>query len=824
MNRRKFIYTSAGITGVASLSEGFVLAGSKPAAQDGNAEVSQKEVLKQLQPVAKYFYNKAKRLQNGSYYPVMDDTSERETIAFLRIKGTREELVVRQNSDKATEKVIAANTYIFDPEFCGGDLFWVEKEGKSWKIKWSGLQGENAPKAPFSHWGRPLSVQGYFANNRKYLVWEERQGKKTKIFLGIIDAQGNVESTSITSGENNAYDPVCSLGANGLLYIAYTTFYKGNYHIFLQKATPDGKVIGNAIRITHGDVPSLYPSLAPHPERGVWVSYTKYNVPFEFRDWDIPYVEHPRRNAQHNFFQSHGLVHAGYFDGQRLWAPLAPPVPGKLGGGIAAMVVFGSEGAGRSRIFTDEAGNVNVLFRKYQKGTPPRFDKEEKLQKKEAGKQPEASHLHPDLCLSRLQENYWPAPVTLVNQAHFDGKITFNQTQNTLRIAFAEDGRQVGWSGQGEWFDTHHETGVGILEIVLAPLGKPAYSFHPYLVKPVGALSMEEPAFSHNDENFIYAKGQTHKHTNHSICTREFDMDHHMNYRFLQDVMHCDFGAITDHSYNFWQTEILYLNKAADYYYFPGEFVALPAYEWTSKEGHINPLYFEEEGSMEVFQPNDTGAPGSTFDDLWKQYARKKILTPPHHMADAMLPFNWEQYEAQFMPVAEVFQDNRGSCEQPEVPGVTNYFHTTEKKWAVDQLNIGKKIGLMASADHVGVAQAIVMVKNLTRTDIYQAFQERRCLGSTGISLQLDFRCNGKWVGSEVADRTARFTLRVKSPENISEIYVLRDGKNYKTLEAAGKEKSETWEVQPRRTGEYWFCRILFESGEMAWSSPIWLV
>ena len=825
MNRRKFIIRGAGITTATAFVPGCNIAQDNKKDGMKEPEAYKNEVInlaeqQQIVPVRKSIYHKAKKRQQEGYQPVINDKPGSELIAFIRVNGTTESLVLKDRKD-SEERIISADTYIFNPVFLGGELYWIEKEGENWKIKFLNLT-DNRNRDFVKHWGRPLSIQGFDLGDRQILVWEERKGKKTKLFIG--QKRGNNVSAKPLALAYNAYDPVCAVSKDNNIYIAFSGFYHGNYHTFIQKLDMNVKPLGTPYRITHGKEANVYPSIVPAADKGIWISYTKYAVPFDYTTWVMPYTEHTRKRQQYDFFQTHGLIHAGYYDGENIYAPYAPDRPGSVNGAMAAMIVFGSTGGGRSKILLTKDGRIRLLFRKYDKKPPLNYNKEDILSRKT--NRNNAYQMHPNLCISTLLDQQWSEPVTLVSQAHFDGDISLNLQDIQLRVSFADDGRQTGGRGSGEWFDFEHEVGLGILTLNLKAFGKPQYELRPYVVKVNTGTSMEEPVFESKNGSNICAKGQTHKHTNHSICTREFDRDHHLNFRFLQDVLHCDYGAMSDHSHNFWDTEVLYMNKISDYYYFPGEFVALPGYEWTAKEGHINPLYFEEKGSFAVYQPEAKDLPGSTFEELWKEYKGQKVLTPPHHMADAMLPFDWEKYNNSFMPVAEIFQDNRGSCEQPEVPGVTNYLHVPEndKKWVVDQLNTGKKIGIMASADHTGVAQAFAMVKELTRTALYDAFQAKNCFGSTGMSLILDFSCNNQPMGSEIRTQQADFKVFVKAPEEIAEIQVLRNGKSFKDFKANGKESTQSWSANKKNSGEYWYCRVLFENGEMAWSSPIWLV
>jgi len=165
-------------------------------------------------------------------------------------------------------------------------------------------------------------------------------------------------------------------------------------------------------------------------------------------------------------------------------------------------------------------------------------------------------------------------------------------------------------------------------------------------------------------------------------------------------------------------------------------------------------------------------------------------------------------------------------CEhkQPWAPGVTNYFHAQDARWAVDELKAGKRFGFIASADHHGLARAGILVSELTRAGIYEALMARRCFASTGIALRLVFLCNGQPMGSEVAAGSAEFQLSVAAPEPLHEIQIVRNGEVVQALSVKGKAAHHAWQARRQEVGEFWYCRIILENSEMAWSSPIWLI
>ena len=272
---------------------------------------------------------------------------------------------------------------------------------------------------------------------------------------------------------------------------------------------------------------------------------------------------------------------------------------------------------------------------------------------------------------------------------------------------------------------------------------------------------------------------------------------------------------------------MLLIRKLAAYYYFPGEFVAFPAYEWTgsySKHeggpwGHLNPLGLDDDRDFEFYTPSDAACAGGSLPRLWQAYAGRRVVTPPHHMADSEHPYQWGVFDQQFEPMVELFQDQRGSAECVRGPGVTNTLRCRDNRWVVDQLLAGKRFGFIASADHQGVALAGALVRQLTRQSLYEAFMARRCFGTTGLGLRVEFTGNGEPMGATLVADTVKFRLAVTSPEPVAEVQIVRDGTTVETITTLTHE----WTATRQRPGEFWYCRVVLANGEMLWTSPIWL-
>ena len=773
------------------------------------------------------------RAHNGEVYnAICDPDPGSERCAYLRVQGKRESLVYRE-SPTSEELVLAEDTYVLSPCFAGERLFWVDWNRGNWSLRVIRLDLA-APKhesSPFPTGGRPLSLSSCRAGDCSILTWEERFGKKTQVYYSILRDGEISKSIEVTDGTYNAYDPACCVSDDGMLWIIASVFKHGQYSIELFQCDVGATPTGPPVRLSNQAAACVHPSVCSRPKGGVWFSYTSYCHGIQ----DNAYVQDHHHRARKRFFEADSMLFAGIYDQGRTYACHTPPNPRNVQGLTAAMIVLGSVGADYSLIMTDSSNRVRLLARKHAPGVPIDAHETGAPIQRSANRPEGISRLaHPGIVLYTLENTHWSEPVCLIPNAHVAAPVSGNLANLRLVFAYTEDTRQTGWGPGAEWFDADGALAVGVGTLRLEDGGAPKCSVYPFRINPRPAPSIEELRISSRRNGFTHAMGQTHMHTNLSVCIRDRDRDPHLNYRFTQDVQHSDFGGTTDHAYNMWHTEMLITRKFAEYYYFPGDFVAIPAYEWTGTPekfcsheggpwGHVNPLFLEESGDLEFYTPADPACNGGSLQRLYQEYRDKKILAPPHHVADYMHPYNWDFYFPSMQPFIEIFQDQRGSGEQPEAAGVSNWFHREEGHWAIDQLLSGRKFGFIGGADHAGIARAGVLVTELTRSALHEALSARRCFAATGGAMTIDFICNGMPMGSVVNADTVEFELNVEAISNLHELQIVRDGETVETVEATGTVAKYTWTVERKRDGEFWYVRILAKNGEVAWTSPIWI-
>ena len=779
----------------------------------------------------KKFYSVGSRHNNECYNAVLDESLKSDAIVYLKVNGFRESLIYK-TSPEAAEKIISEDSYFLSPSFAGGFLLWVQKVENSWEMMAVKVSDDSLGKSfvPIKTAGRPFAISAAETQDGALVVWEERIGKNTKIKISKIKDEDFGNPIDITDGTFNAYDPVCCLANDGRVYVAFCAFENGNYRIKISKLNPDNLSVEKSYDVSNQADASVYPSICGRKNGGVWFSYTCFDEPVED---DATFLKHNRFQAQRRFFQTRGTIFSGALINGKTYAVVAPEDGKSFCGNVANMTVFGSSGAAHSKIIEDEVGRVHIIFRHYSIAPPVNYDYSNvELKSPKSPVLRTAKNNHPNISIVTLNDKQWSESVCLISRAHVDLPISCSYDGEKIKIAFTEESRTTGGGVGAEWFDDQGEVGVGIIEMPLPKSERSNYELRRYAIHFLQGNSIKNPCLK-NERIYGYfnAIGQTHTHTNLSVCQREYDRDAHLNYRFTQDVQGSDFCATTDHVYNMWHTEMLLTRKLAEYYYFPGKFVAFPAYEWTGSLcgyerggpwGHVNPLFLEEQGEFDFFTPTDENCKGATLDKLRKAYEGKKIIAPPHHVADAQHPFNFDFFNSDFQPVIEIFQDRRGSGEHPEAPGVVNYLHKKEGSWAIEQLKKGKIFGFIASADHSGFARAGLLVKELTRTGLFEAFIARRTFATTGIGLELFFSCNGFPMGSVVkAKDVPELLIQISAPEIIHSVQLVCGGEIHETYSVVDKKFSRKIEISSEKN--FWYVRVLFENGEIAWSSPIWI-
>lgn len=206
------------------------------------------------------------------------------------------------------------------------------------------------------------------------------------------------------------------------------------------------------------------------------------------------------------------------------------------------------------------------------------------------------------------------------------------------------------------------------------------------------------------------------------------------------------------------------IKRLAEENYAPGKFVSFIGYEFhSSAHGDVCIIFPGSEAEL-VYTKGIKE---------FQQFARDRgAILIPHHPAykQGWRGQNWNVLDTSVSPVVEIFSEH-GCAESDRSPfpyirhsmGGRNTYNTLQALWEK-----GYQVGVVASTDdHLGYPGAYgeglvaAYADSLTRESIMEALKARRTYGVSGDRIELDFRCNGHWMG-EVTQPTKNRTIQVK--------------------------------------------------------------
>ncbi len=334
--------------------------------------------------------------------------------------------------------------------------------------------------------------------------------------------------------------------------------------------------------------------------------------------------------------------------------------------------------------------------------------------------------------------------------------------------------------------------------------------------------------------------GALHGHS--EISDGTFSAEHYFDYGKQYAML--DFCALTDHDWEIVEharnkgnnglEKLIEICKDRNE---DEKFVAIPAYEWMGRGGHMN-VYFREDHLEDVFIGNVTLLKERkqylTQKELVEMYQdREDVLVIPHLSHG----FDWDYYHPGIQTAMEIysqwgFSENGGAVNR-KMDGMNEH------------LRSGKKLGLIGGADaHHGMAGqtgymskysvlgyregfAVVRAKELTRHAIFDGIKDRHVYATTGERILLDVNIDGTTSGDVIAkyDKDkVKINVIAGGTNKITAIKVYGYGGHLKDVYVDDFLFEGTIEVEREiQEHEYYYLKILQQDGEIAWSTPIWI-
>ena len=144
-----------------------------------------------------------------------------------------------------------------------------------------------------------------------------------------------------------------------------------------------------------------------------------------------------------------------------------------------------------------------------------------------------------------------------------------------------------------------------------------------------------------------------------------------------------------------------------------------------------------------------------------------------------------------------------------------------------DALAKGLRYGVEASSDHLATHKNFTGVysEELSRPALFRAMKSRHTFAASD-KIIVDFRMGGHLMGDEIhSARPPAAEVKVIGTSPIVRVEIIRNGATAYTRGPAAREVEFRYQdTNPEPGGNYYYVRVRQEDGNMAWTSPIWVV
>ena len=318
-------------------------------------------------------------------------------------------------------------------------------------------------------------------------------------------------------------------------------------------------------------------------------------------------------------------------------------------------------------------------------------------------------------------------------------------------------------------------------------------------------------------------------------------------YEFGREEAFLDFCALADHAQYLSDEDWELTQRVTRQFHDPGHYVTLLGYEYSCN------AHMDHYGDKCLYYPGDEGPLLRETDIMRDGYHNMADFAPTWKQHHAMMVLHQHAmgscsyYDPDLVRLAEVYSVWGGSesevTSRPLMPALERDY---SGHYAADALERGWLLGLIASSDdHAGRPGATdwlrtqqvypgglvaVWAPELMREAVWDALWNRRCYGTTGARIILEFSVNGEPMGSAIrssafSEGHHRIHVRVLGDEELQAVEILR-GRELIHVESSftSSLNIDIVDTPPPGTANYYYVRVLQIDGEMAWSSPIWVM
>lgn len=285
--------------------------------------------------------------------------------------------------------------------------------------------------------------------------------------------------------------------------------------------------------------------------------------------------------------------------------------------------------------------------------------------------------------------------------------------------------------------------------------------------------------------------------------------------------------------------------------------------QWTSKEpseGIRQFIYSKDEKPLIRQKEMRT----SSLKKLYKSSAAKEFISIPICTMSDKGGYNFEEFDPEFERVVEIY-NAWGSSESTKKEGNRYPIHSSSKKGFHENkegscllaLMKNKRFGFVSGGlddrgafselfesdqDQYSAGLTAILADTLSRSDLFEALYQRRCYATTGDRIILNYTLAQKKMGAELntADKPGLETIRhitgyVAGTSPIETIEIVRNGEVMCHFEPKATHFDFEWDdleslesiclkdTKNNTLFSFYYVRVRFKNGHMAWGSPIWV-
>ncbi|MDE0104239.1 MAG: hypothetical protein OXN89_17850 [Bryobacterales bacterium] len=689
------------------------------------------------------------------------------------------------------------------------DLYGTRFDGSNW----AAVERLTSAAQPDIHHALVTDAAG-----QVWLAWQGFRNGRSDILARFWDGESWSAENSVSLSGADDWHPAMAADSKGGLYVAWETYENNDFDIRMRRFSGGEwspvEPVADTLRY------EAYPSLACDSEDRLWVAWNESGL-----QWGKDTGFLLNRPAT-QLYQSRWIATAVYEGGRWMHPPLG--FEDSLPEDLRGFNDFPKLAAGSD-------GRVWALFRHRH------------LRQRQVPHTAAAHRASWETYATAFDGHEWSVPIPIPASA--------GRSDAGFGVAVGPDGGpHVAWATDNRIYDDYFYEQGEIFASQLPAIRGPVFparvvpkardeltAFPKHANEREQVQRIRDYVIESEGKSYKIYRGDTHRHTEYSGDGNN-DGAQNDTYRYSMNVAELDYLGMSEH-HNSGGPNIEYINwllqQRVDVFHVPGRFVPLYGYERgvSFPNGHRN-IFFAERGNPTFPDQDGERESSSAAVGLFDYVRRYGGISIPHTSATGM-GTDWRDNDPEVEPLVEIYQGDRVSAEYEGAPkaatrsDVTNQaggFRSEGYVW--NAWAKGYKIGVQASSDHLSthISYSCTIAEDFTRAGLLEAMRLRHNYAATD-NIILDYRmtADGKeYLQGDVVPGVAsesELSVRILGTAPVQQVDIIRGQEFVYTAQNLPDDVQIRFvDREPGRGERYYYVRVQQSDGQMAWSSPIWVI